>query len=310
MKKLLIVFVLFLAYGCSKEASTSVDNIASLEQVLGVTVSTSPIDRGLFFENVSYGNGSRQQLDLLLPGNQPLSGILLFFHGGAFISGDKASVFDDALVETIQTILDADIAVVSANYRFLDSPDAMGVLSAMEDGAAVISFIEGLASDLQLPSNKIILAGGSAGAGIAQWNAFRESTNSQVQGVIALEAQSSYNLYEWETVFPGFSLDATRQEYPILDQLFFQFYGGIPTDELLGILDYRAAIDANDPPLYLLNQQGGQEVFNAQGDLDIDVLFHSFRHADYLRLKAIQEGLEFSGAYQEAPEAFIVRMLR
>ena len=53
----------------------------------------------------------------------------------------------------------------------------------------------------------------------------------------------------------------------------------------------------------------GDEVINAQGELDFDVLYHSYRHADYLRQQAIDVGQAFSGAFQESPEEFVLRVL-
>jgi hypothetical protein len=48
----------------------------------------------------------------------------------------------------------------------------------------------------------------------------------------------------------------------------------------------------------------------ADGSIDLDVLYHSIRHSDALRAKAIQEGFTTSGAFQETPEAFVLRKLR
>ena len=291
----LIFSLIFLA--CNTDNVLSENIIEDLESKLGVSVSISPFERrGLFFKDVSYGKGSRNQLD--------------FFHGGGFVGGDKSDVFDDYLKETISSILAQNIAIVSANYTFINSSETSGVISAMKDGKAAISFIENHSSVLQLPKNKIVLAGVSAGAGIAQWNGFREETNDQVQGVLALAAQSSYDLYQWENVFQGFSLDEMRQKYPLLEDLYIQFYVGKPTKEERKNLDFRREMDINDPPLYIYNTVGSQEIINTQGEIDFDVLYHSFKHTDYLRGKAIQVGQEFSGAYQEEPKDFIIRLLK
>ena len=71
-------------------------------------------------------------------------------------------------------------------------------------------------------------------------------------------------------------------------------------------------MDSNDPPLYVFNQ-AGDELINNQGEIDFDVLYHSYKHSDYpedpLRLKAIEVDLEFSGIYSERPEAFVLRVL-
>lgn len=309
MKKYLSPFLLLLFFACSPsdDDTTRFD----LADRLGVPVSASPFGgAGLFYENIAYGSGTRQQLDILLPHAGPLEGIVLFFHGGGFTSGDKRDSYDELLASTMQTILDNNVALVSANYTLLTTPGNRGVISALDDGADAIAYVQDHLSDLGVPTNKLILAGASAGAGIAQWNGFREATNAQVQGVVALAAQSSYDLYEWEEVFPGFTLDGLRQSNPFLQSLFLQFYGGSePTQQELDAVDYRSFMDGQDPPLYVLNTAGDQ-LINAQGQLDFDVLYHSFRHADYLRAKAIEVALEFSGIYQESPDAFVLRQLR
>ena len=81
---------------------------------------------------------------------------------------------------------------------------------------------------------------------------FSNPNNNRVQGVLAIAAQSSYNLYEWENVFPGFSLDALRQLSPSLNALFLQFYNGEPTAQELAAVEYRSFMDASDPPLYVI----------------------------------------------------------
>ncbi|MGB2475544.1 MAG: alpha/beta hydrolase fold domain-containing protein [Flavobacteriaceae bacterium] len=308
MKKLLALVSITFVLACSEE-NILVDKASELTSVFGVSPSPSPLGGDtLFFENIAYGTAERQQLDILLPPTGSPKGVLIFFHGGGFTGGDKGAVFDDYIKETMNFLLSEKMAIVSANYTLLTTVGNQGVISALEDGTAVINFIEGHRTELDFPLDKVVLAGVSAGAGIAQWNGFKEEINTQVQGVVALAAQSSYNLYEWEKVFPGFSLDGLRVSNPFLDLLFTQFYGGDPTPLELEALNYRGFMDTNDPPLYVLNT-AGDEVINAQGEIDFDVLYHSFRHADYLRAKAVEVGLTFSGIYQEPPEQFILRHL-
>ena len=308
MQKSICCLFLLLVVACSKDEGTASPTV-NLEELLGVPPTTSPLGGSeQFFEDVVYGDDERNQLDILLP-EGTIEGIVLFFHGGGFTTGDKHDAYSDQFRPTMENILAQNIALVSANYTLLTTIGNQGVISALEDGADAIAFVQDHLSDLGIPSNKLVLAGASAGAGIAQWNGFREATNGQVQGVVALAAQSTYDLYEWENVFPGFYLDILRQQSQFLNALFLQFYGGLPTQEDLAALDYRSFMDANDPALYVLNT-AGDEVVNAQGALDFDVLYHSFRHADYLRAKAIEVELEFSGVYQETPDEFVLRKLR
>lgn len=306
MKKLIVLPLILLLLACAKsdDPVTTVD----LESILGVAQSDSPLGEGVFFEDVNYGDGERQQLDLLFPDNKSPKGVVLFFHGGGFTGGDKAQAFDELLLETMQAVLNENIAIVSANYTLLTTPGSQGVISALEDGTLVIDFIQDRLADLNIPANKIVLAGTSAGAGIAQWNGFKNAINAQVQGVLAIAAQSTYDLYEWENVFPGFSLDDLRQMSPFLQTLFLGFYGGEPTQADLDAVDYRDFMDSTDPALYVYNF-AGDELINAQGEIDFDVLYHSFRHSDYLRAKAIEVEQEFSGIFQESPDAFVIRAL-
>ncbi|MCH1417437.1 MAG: alpha/beta hydrolase fold domain-containing protein [Flavobacteriaceae bacterium] len=306
MKKLISLPLIFLFLACAK--SDSPETIVDLESILGVAQSDSPLGEGLFFEDINYGDGERQQLDILFPEETSPKGVVLFFHGGGFTGGDKEQAFDELLLETMQAVLDENIAIVSANYTLLTTPGNQGVISALEDGMLVIDFIQDRLADLNIPTNKIVLAGTSAGAGIAQWNGFKNEINTQVQGVLAIAAQSTYDLYEWENVFPGFSLDNLRQMSPFLQTLFLGFYGGEPTQADLDAVDYRDFMDTTDPALYVYNF-AGDELINAQGEIDFDVLYHSFRHSDYLRSKAIELEQEFSGIFQESPEAFVIRVL-
>lgn len=306
MKKLIVLPFIFLFLACAKsdDPATTVD----LESILGVAQSDSPLGEGHFFEDINYGDGERQQLDILFPNDKSPRGVVLFFHGGGFTGGDKTQAFDELLLETMQAVLDDNIAIVSANYTLLTTPGNQGVISALEDGTLVIDFIQDRLADLNIPTNKIVLAGTSAGAGIAQWNGFKNEINAQVQGVFAIAAQSTYDLYEWENVFPGFSLDDLRQMSPFLQTLFLGFYGGEPTQADLDAVDYRDFMDTTDPALYVYNF-AGDELINAQGEIDFDVLYHSFRHSDYLRAKAIEVEQEFSGIFQESPDAFVIRVL-
>jgi acetyl esterase/lipase len=306
----LSVFIMLIVTACSESNSLESEEINALEIALGVGSSPTPIEGNyLFFKDVTYGTRERNRLDILLPQSDSLNGAVLFFHGGAFLFGTKEDLYEGEVEGIITALLAQNIAVVNAEYTFINDSQAEGVLSSLEDGAAVIQFITSKASALNLPSNKLILAGVSAGAGIAQWNGFRAQSNSQVQGVFATLAQSSYDLYQWEQLFPDFSLDSLRATSPELEALFVQFYNGAPTEELSKLLDYRSQIDATDPPLYVYNPVYDDVVVTASNPLDFNVLFHSYKHADFLRKKAIEVGLDYSGAYQESPVDFILRRL-
>ena len=90
--------------------------------------------------------------------------------------------------------------------------------------------------------------------------------------------------------------------------LFSLFYGeSQPTQQQLDLVDFIEFIDSSDPDLYILNNAGTQ-FLTSSGTIDLNVLYHSVLHSDALRGRAIQEGLNFSGAFAETPDDFILRL--
>ena len=311
MTKSLHIILLFLIIGCSKVETLDSTNINNLERSLGIDTSENPFEGDyLFFKDINYGNKERNQLDILLPQGNQILGAVIFFHGGAFLFGTKDDLYEGEIKEIIASILEQNIAVINAEYTFINDPQSEGVITSLEDGRSVINFITDRLMLLNIPRNKLILAGVSAGAGIAQWNGFREISNRQVQGIFASIAQSSYDLYQWEQLFPDFSVDELRLTSTDLEDLFLKFYNGTPTKEKSELLDYRSQIDSNDPPFYVFNPVYEDVVLETDNSIDFNVLFHSYKHADFLRKKAVEVGLEYSGAYQESPLEFIQRVLK
>ena len=303
----LILVVLFSA--CSVSDSSTEPTISEVPSFFGITPSDSPLESDiLYFKDVTYGKKERNKLDLLLPNRGALNGMVILFHGGSFQFGNKEDLYGEGFNSILNGILENNIGIANANYSFITEIDSKGIFSSLNDGSEVISFIRKNQTVLEIPSDKLVLAGVSAGAGIAMWNGFRESENDQVKGIVALYAQSSYDLYEWQNYFAEFDLDSIRSQDSEIQDLFVKFYGGEYTLQKAAELNFSDQMDADDPKLYVYNPVYEDEVIN--GDtLNLDVLFHSFKHADFLRSKAVKVGLEFSGVYQELPDAFIKRVL-
>ena len=311
MTKILSIFLIFLLVSCESSFNIDEQTINNIELELGGIKTENPfLGDYTFFKNISYGLDERNRLDLFLPNQNKFEGVVIFFHGGAFLFGTKEDLYEGDQQKIISSIIDENIAVVNAEYTFISEENANGVFSSLEDGTSVINFIKQKSSFLGIPSGKIVLAGVSAGAGIAQWNGLRQESNSQVKGILTTIAQSSYDLYQWEELFSDFSLDSLRRSDSELEDLFVKFYGGEFTLERAKILDYRNFMDANDPPLYLYNPVYEDEIITEGNKIDFNVLFHSYKHADFLRKKAIEVGLEYSGGYQESPIDFIKRKIK
>ena len=311
MNRFLKICSAFLFIGCEISYNIDEQRINNIESELGGINTESPFQGEFtFFKNIPYGLNERNRLDILLPDQNKLEGVVIFFHGGAFLFGTKEDLYEGEQQKIILSILNENIAVVNAEYRFISDENSNGVISSLEDGAAVIDLIKQKSPFLDIPPGKIILAGISAGAGIAQWNGFRDESNSQVKGILATIAQSTYDLYQWEELFPDFSLDSLRSTDNELDDLYNKFYGRESTFENDEILDYRNFMDANDPALYIYNPVYEDEIITSENTIDFNILFHSYKHANFLRKKAISVGLEYSGSYQESPIDFIKRKIK
>lgn len=311
MNRILKICSAFLLIGCEISYNIDEQRINNIESELGGINTENPFQGEFtFFKNIPYGLNERNRLDILLPNQNKLDGVVIFFHGGAFLFGTKEDLYEGEQQKIISSILNENIAVVNAEYRFISDENSNGVISSLEDGAAVIDLIKQKSPFLDIPPGKIILAGISAGAGIAQWNGFREESNSQVKGILATIAQSTYDLYQWEELFPDFFLDSLRRTDNELDDLYNKFYGRESTFENDEILDYRNFMDANDPALYIYNPVYEDEIITSENTIDFNILFHSYKHANFLRKKAISVGLEYSGSYQESPIDFIKRKIK
>ena len=312
MKKIALFFLLFMIFSCGSDDNDLVETYEErATTVLNKSPETNPLeDSSLFFSNLSYGSAERNTYDIFLPKDGAPIGVVLFFHGGSFLFNDKTDTYEAPFDDIFKNLLSQKVAIVNANYSYLTSPNSEGVITSLSDGTLLLNYIRSIASSMDINANKIILVGASSGAGIALWNGLQAEHNAGVIGVVAIETQSTYNLYDWESLFMDLSIDTIAQSSTEFQMLFSLFYGGgVPTQEQLDAVDFINFIDSTDPDLYLFNM-AGNIFMKADGTIDLNVLYHSRVHTDVLRGKAIAEGLENSGAYQETPDAFVLRLLK
>ena len=312
MKKIAPFFLLFMILSCGSDDNDLVETYEERAiTVLNKSPETNPLeDSSLFFSNLSYGSAERNTYDVFLPKHSAPIGVVLFFHGGSFLFNDKSDTYEAPIDNIIKSLLSQKVAIVNANYSYLTSPNSEGVITSLSDGTLLLNHIRSIASSIDIDVNKMILGGASSGAGIALWNGLQAEHNAGVIGVVAIETQSTYNLYDWEPLFMDLSIDTITQSSTEFQMLFSLFYGGVvPTQEQLDAVDFINFIDSTDPDLYLFNT-AGNIFLNADGTIDLNVLYHSRAHTDTLRGKAIAEGLENSGAYKETPDAFVLRLLK
>lgn len=118
--------------------------------------------------DVRYGKYDRNVLDFFQAKTTAPAPVLIYFHGGGWLGGDKKSS-DPA------PLLKVGVSVVTANYRFTrGTPDAAPYPAPMLDSTRVLQFVRSKAKEWNMDPNRIALTGGSAGAVISMWIAYRD----------------------------------------------------------------------------------------------------------------------------------------
>ncbi len=107
--------------------------------------------------------GGSQQVDIYrsdLPGPNP---VLVYFHGGGFVGGDKLG----SISEYLQTALDDGWDVVSANYRLTLSDETNAFPAAVNDAKRVVRWVKANAAAQDWDPNNVAAMGHSAGGNLA-----------------------------------------------------------------------------------------------------------------------------------------------
>lgn len=161
-------------------------------------------------KDLPYGPYERNILDAyIVSASDAPTPVLIYFHGGGYVSGDKAVFLED---ELMKDCLEAGISVISCNYRFITEDPYP---APMEDGTRAIQFVRSKAKEWGIDPEKIASGGSSAGGHLALWNALRgdlsdslsedpvERTSSKVAAFIGSGTQISKDQRFYEPIYDG-----------------------------------------------------------------------------------------------------------
>lgn len=274
-----------------------------IEEPPVLTFTTSPVANlpagTRFASAVPYGIDPEQIMDVFLPSSTAPTALVIYFHGGGFVAGSRTAGYN-----AVAQVTGAGIAWIGVDYRLLrtDGTEDEGVIKCLHDNRTALQFIRRWASTFNIDPTRIAIYGGSAGAGTSLWLATHpemaidggssiEGQSTRVRAAAALTTQATYDVLRWAP-------DVYSPEYPALtnDLLIAQaqlretmvrFYGidrSLASDAgaLLTTLTappyvaYRADVDmlalmsADDPPIYLANDNADA----APGTADFDLLHH------------------------------------
>lgn len=205
--------------------------------------------------NEPYGPYERNVLDLWQAKSDKPTPVVIFFHGGGFVGGDKWTLAPTYL----QQCLDAGISVASANYR---KSTQAPYPAPMLDGARAVQYLRYRAHDWNLDPHRIAVSGNSAGAGISLWIAFHDDLrqphskdqvarqSSRVTCACVVGAQSSYDPRFVRDVIGG-----RAYEHPALTLFYGITLDELDTPEAYKLYEDAAPINhvtADDPPVIML----------------------------------------------------------
>ena len=201
-----------------------------------------------------YGPHRLQALDLWKAESDRPAPLVAFIHGGGFRGGDKRGVPRGLLGQCLKS----GISFASINYRL--TPEVSFPATHL-DAARAIQTLRHRAKEWNLDASRFAATGGSAGAGISMWLAFKDDMadpkskdpvarqSTRLTCVAVSNGQSSYD--------PRF---AEKIGLPGLDRhpFFFPFYGIKPgeadTPKAHKLYEQAAAItyvSKDDPPVLM-----------------------------------------------------------
>ncbi|MDR2404227.1 MAG: alpha/beta hydrolase [Spirochaetaceae bacterium] len=160
--------------------------------------------------NIAYGTASPAQvLDLFLPedsgGGNPADTVVLYIHGGAWVTGDKA----DSPVDEIRRIAAAKGCVAaSMNYRLITmANNTVHCDDMLNDIDLAIRCIKDRTASLGLGINKLVLVGVSAGAHLSLLYAYQHAEGDSPAPIpivlcISLSGPTDFTDPAWYTGMP------------------------------------------------------------------------------------------------------------
>jgi acetyl esterase/lipase len=197
MRRILAFVTLFSFMACKKTAS----NDPPLATPLPVSVQL----------NTSYGADAKQKMDIYLPAGRNTDSTKLMFliHGGGWNAGDKADLTD--FITGMQQRFPG-YAFVNINYRLAGS--GQNLFPTQEnDVKAAVEFVYSKRNDYKV-SDRWVFLGASAGAHLAQLQAYKYSSPIQAKAVVSFFGPSD--------------LTALYNNSPLLAQLLFNVTGTTP----------------------------------------------------------------------------------
>lgn len=137
--------------------------------------------------NVSYGSDANNVMDVYLPaGRDESTPVVIFVHGGSWISGDKSEF--SAYASLLRR---KGFAVVNMNYRLVNASGSIRLAEQRNDLKTAVDYVYSKASEWNV-SNKIGLLGASAGAHLSLLYTYKDNSDNKVKTVVSLAGPTNF----------------------------------------------------------------------------------------------------------------------
>jgi acetyl esterase/lipase len=133
--------------------------------------------------DVAYGTDPMQKMDIYLPANRTTATtkVMIYIHGGGWISGDKADL-NGAGLDTLRKRF-PEYAVFNLNYRLAAIPSTNQFPAQETDVKTAVEFIYNNRANY-LISDKFVMVGASAGGHLALLHAYKYASPVKIKAVV------------------------------------------------------------------------------------------------------------------------------
>ncbi|MCE7057870.1 alpha/beta hydrolase [Algoriphagus sp. AGSA1] len=236
--------------------------------------------------NLSYGSANSQLLDIYLPAGRSTEStpLLIYIHGGAWVGGSKEEFV--AFKETLTSLL-PEYAFVAINYSLYNLSTGINSFPQQEhDVIDAVNYILSKAPEWNV-SDKIILAGASAGGHLALLHAYKHQQTGNIQAVIAFFPPTDLtSLFDFSSItsiglqgLVGGTPESDPEAYKASSPLSFVDQKTVPSIFFHGTLDTVVPISQSELLAKALQNAGTEYKFTIVPDEG-----HGFKDSTYRKL--------------------------
>lgn len=207
--------------------------------------------------DVAYGKGAAQKMDVYLPKNRDTSTmVIIYIHGGGWYQGDKSEIKSGAVYFQQQ-----GMAFISLNYRLTRTGENFIHPAQMEDIESAVAVILSKSAGWKISANNLAFWGGSAGAHLAMLYGYKYNTGKKIKAIIATSGPTDFTdtalingsiggerVNDMITSFIGQSFSANPQGWRDASPINYISASSVPTFFMHGTIDvavpYQQSVNA------------------------------------------------------------------